>query len=247
MWMRKFWTYLINTSLMAPQVSNPSLDLFISSSGALCHLQLLRCNPHRFAWHNIRIYSMDSEYYADTLSKARDKIKKFTLRDLIILSPVYDKCFEVYSVKSGFRRVLKQNRYFRMYEALNMIWELGGGHLVRTSDRQLWGINFTVMKISTSGKTCRECDNDTLHRKFKSRWMRLIQVSKYYKCANCNHEIIVLFGYGFDYRLPLHWLIAIVSFVFAILLLWGLVFVACEVGYNDRTYSEPISHRGWVN
>ena len=80
---------------------------------------------------------MDSEYYADILSKARDTIKECTLRDLIILSSVYEKCFEVYSVKSGIRLVLKQDRHFRMYGALNMIWGLGGGRLVRAPDRQL--------------------------------------------------------------------------------------------------------------
>jgi predicted RNA-binding Zn-ribbon protein involved in translation (DUF1610 family) len=94
------------------------------------------------------------------------------------------------------------------------------------------------MKISTSGKTCPKCESDALHRKFKSRWMRLIRVSKYYKCANCGHEIIVLFGYKLGQSITLYSLIGIVSIVCTIIVLWVVVLIAKDIGYNERNVKD---------
>ena len=86
------------------------------------------------------------------------------------------------------------------------------------------------------------CDNDVLHRKFKNRWMRLIRVSKYYKCAKCGHEIIVLFGYKFDRRLPLYSLIGIVSIVCTMILLWLTVQIAKDIGYDEGYVKDFLKH-----
>ena len=94
------------------------------------------------------------------------------------------------------------------------------------------------MKILSTGKTCPKCESDSLHRKFKSPWMRRMRVSKYYKCANCGHEIIVLFGYKLDRRLPLYSLIAFVSIVCTIVFMWVVVLIAKDIGYKERNVKE---------
>jgi hypothetical protein len=55
--------------------------------------------------------------------------------------------------------------------------------------------------------------------------MRLIRASKYYKCGYCGREIVVLFGYVIDRRLPLYSLIGIVSIVCTIILFWIIVLI----------------------
>jgi hypothetical protein len=68
--------------------------------------------------------------------------------------------------------------------------------------------------------------------------MRLIRVSKYYKCANRNHEIVVLFGYELDRRMPLYGFIGIVSIVCTIIVLWVVVLIAKDIGYNERNVKD---------
>ena len=90
------------------------------------------------------------------------------------------------------------------------------------------------MKILSTGKTCPKCESESLHRKFKSPWMRLIRVSKYYKCTNCGHEIIVLLGYKLDCRVPIYSLIALVSIICTVFFMWVVVLIAKDVGYKER-------------
>ena len=63
--------------------------------------------------------------------------------------------------------------------------------------------------------------------------MRTIRVSKYYKCAICDYEVIVLFGYKFERRLLVYSLMGIVSTVCAIVLLWVMILIFEAVGYKD--------------
>ena len=68
--------------------------------------------------------------------------------------------------------------------------------------------------------------------------MCLIRVSKYYKCANCKHEIIVLFGYKLDRRFPFYSLVGIVSILGTIILLWMIMLIAKDIGYNESNFKD---------
>ena len=82
-----------------------------------------------------------------------------------------------------------------------------------------------MKSIATNRKTCPKCERDALRRKFRELWMTRLGVSKYYKCANCDNEFVVLFGYKFNFRLLLYSLLGIVSIFCTIVLLCVIVLI----------------------
>jgi hypothetical protein len=65
--------------------------------------------------------------------------------------------------------------------------------------------------------------------------MRSIRAGKHYKCGACGRELVVLFGYVIDRRLPLYSLLGIVSIVCTIILFWIIVLIAKDILYNQRS------------
>jgi hypothetical protein len=90
-----------------------------------------------------------------------------------------------------------------------------------------------MMRIPTSGTTCPKCESCALGRRFRNLWMHKIQISKYYSCLDCGHEFFILFDYKLYHKLPLYSLIAILSIVSAIVLLWVIVLIVKEIRYKD--------------
>ncbi len=63
--------------------------------------------------------------------------------------------------------------------------------------------------------------------------MRTIGVIKYYKCAKCDNEFVILFGYKFNLRLLLYSLSGIVSIFCTIVLLWAIVLISYKFEVSD--------------
>jgi hypothetical protein len=63
--------------------------------------------------------------------------------------------------------------------------------------------------------------------------MRRIEVSKYYKCVNCDNAFVVLFGHTFNLRLLLCSLSGIVWIFCAIVLFWAIVLIFYKFEVSD--------------